>query len=146
MPKPTVKDQLLASRNDLVKRLYDTLPDANADLEASVDAFLDAEILIDTYIEAVDSQTTELPDPQALALACTHLLVTTRTINDADLKSLARLNAPALGASLYELAPVIVEMKHRALAGLEVMAKAEAETEARKKHGISPIPDDELPF
>lgn len=146
MAKTTVKDQLLASRNDLVKRFDETLPDANADLEASCDAFLDAEILIDTYIEAVESQTTELPDPQALALACTHLLVTTCTLTEADMKVLARLNAPALGVSLYELAPVIAAMKHRAIAGLEAMAKAEAEAEARKKHVLSPIPDDEIPF
>ncbi|AEF89708.1 hypothetical protein DelCs14_2696 [Delftia sp. Cs1-4] len=146
MAKTSVKEQLAASKNDLVERLYGTLPDANADSEAWGDAFLDAEILIDTYIEAVESQTTELPDPQGLALACIHLLFTTRTLTEEDLKALTRLNAPALGASLYELAPVIFEMKRRALAGLEAMARTEAEAEARKKRALSPLSDDEIPF
>jgi hypothetical protein len=138
MPKPKTKDQLAASRNDLVDRLYETLP--QVDDEAAVDSFLDAEALIDTYLDSVAAQSTDLPDRRALALACTHLLVATNTITERDLAPLSQLNATELGVSLYALAPTLAEMKQRALAGLEAMAKSPEPPVVQR------LDDNDIPF
>ncbi|OZI28670.1 hypothetical protein CEG14_22220 [Bordetella genomosp. 1] len=124
MPKPADQAQLNASNADLWARLTDSL--SHYDGEAAADSFMEAEGLIDTYLEAVAAQSTNLPDRQALALACAHLLVTMRTMTEDDLATLVRLNATSLGVSLYALAPTVAEMKQRALAGLQVMAQPHA--------------------
>lgn len=124
MSKPTKQQLLTAANLDLFDRLKRSLPDADEDHDVAVDAFIDAEILIDAYLDAVDARSSQLPAGPDLALACAHVLVATQAVTQADLDILSRLNAPALGAPLYEFAPQVADMKRRALAALEPMANA----------------------
>lgn len=122
MRKPNHSQLLLAANQDLFDRLERSLPPADEDDDKACDAFLDAEGLIDTYLDSVAAGSTQLPAARDLALACAHVLVATRTLTKGDLATLTRLNAPELGASLYEVAPLVSGMKERALTALKAMA------------------------
>ncbi|MFY2610842.1 hypothetical protein ACOTJQ_28900 [Achromobacter xylosoxidans] len=124
MPKPTKQQLLTAANLDLFDRLKRSLPDADENHDVAADAFINAEILIEAYLDAVNARSTQLPAGPDLALACAHVLVATQAVTEADLDILSRLNAPALGAPLYEFAPHVADMKRRALAALELMATA----------------------
>lgn len=150
MAKTSLKEQILASAKDLMDRLHESHPDPNTDEEGACEKFWEEDSRIETYLEAIEARSAELPDPRDLALACTYVLHEAEALTAADLKTLARLNAPALGVSLYELAPAISEMRQRALAQIEAMAKAQAEAEAeiaaRQGQRLALLPDDEIPF
>lgn len=124
MPKLNKSQILAAAYCDLCDRLARSLPRPEDDDDAAVDPFLDAEMLIDAYLKAVDSRSSQLPAGSDLALACAHVLVATRVLTRADLDTLTRLNAPALGAPLFEFAPLVADMKRRAVAALQAMATA----------------------
>lgn len=127
MPKLNKRQLLIAANHDLYDRLERTLPDAGEDDEKAENAFMEAEIVIDTYLEGVAAQSAQLPAGPDLALACAHVLVATQALTQEDMATLTRLNAPALGVPLYEVAPQVADMQRRALAALETMATDSAE-------------------
>lgn len=148
MAKTSLKDQILASAKDLMDRLHESHPDPNTDEEGACEKFWEEDSRIETYLEAIEARSAELPDRRDLALACTYVLHEAEALTATDLTTLARLNAPALGVSLYEIAPVISEMRQRAIAQIESLAKAQAEAEiaARQRQRLALLPDDEIPF
>ena len=136
MPKLKKRALLIAANRDLVERLVQSFPDANEDDEKAADAFIDAEVVIDSYLDSVAARSADLPTGPDLALACAHVLVATEKLVQDDLETLTRLNAPELGVSLYEFAPKVAEMKRRALAGLEALA---TDPLANKQEDSDPI-------
>jgi hypothetical protein len=122
--KPSQSQLLLAASQDLFDRLERSLPSADEDDERACDAFLDAEGLIDAYLDSVASGSTELPAASDLALACAHVLVATQALTQDDLTTLTRLNAPGLGGHRYTKCPQVANMKERALTALKAMATA----------------------
>lgn len=129
MRKPSQSQLLLAANRDLFDRLERSLPSTDEDDEKACDAFLDAEGLIDAYLDSVAEGSTELPEASDLALACAHVLVATQALTQDDLATLTRLNASGLGTSLYELAPQVANMKKRALTALKALASAPPPTQ-----------------
>lgn len=90
--------------------------------DASTEQFLDAEAVVDQYLEAVEAKTATLPTSDELAFACAILLVPTQAVEKQDMDLLGQLCASAVGVDMYAIAPQIKEMKSRAIARLEKMA------------------------
>jgi hypothetical protein len=111
-------------RTRLLARLTAELK--HADDDASAEQFIEAERIVDQYLDAVRDGSASLPDSQELAFACLLMLVVTQTIKQSDLVTLARLNAPRVGVELYSISGEISDMKARAIERLEMWASPDA--------------------
>lgn len=115
------KNQAIArGREALIARLKVELKDGDDD--DSTEQFLDAEAVVDQYLEAVEKEMATLPTSDDLAFACAVLLVPTQAVEQRDMDLLGQLCASEVGVDMYAIAPQIEEMKSRAIARLEKMA------------------------
>jgi len=142
MKKSEEKALLIQGKNSLYDRLTAELK--HADDEGAVEQFLDAEAIVDQYLYAINEQSMDWPDRQGLAYACTHILVTTKTMTQCDWDFLGRLNSVMLGISMIAIAPQIKDMKDRAIAGLEKMAASERKIS--QLHGVNQPLENDMPF
>lgn len=121
----------------LIARLKAELKQADDD--APTDQFLDAETVVEQYLEAVEQKAATLPTSEDLAFACAVLLMPTQAFEQRDMALLGQLCAPEVGVDMYAIAPRIEEMKSRAIARLE---KIERQPEAPKAGSLI----DDVPF
>lgn len=103
----------------------------HGDDDDSTEQFLDAEAVVDQYLEAVEKKMATLPTSDDLAFACAVLLVPTKAVEQRDIDLLGQLCASEVGVDMYAIAPQIEEMKSRAIARLEKMAGQHEASEAR---------------
>ena len=115
------KNEAIAKgREALIARLKAELK--HGDDDDSTEQFLDAEAVVDQYLEAVENKMATLPTSDDLAFACAVLLVPTQAVEQRDMALLGQLCASEVGVDMYAIAPQIEEMKSRAIARLEKMA------------------------
>lgn len=122
----------------MVERAANEWP-ASDDDEAIAKQFVEAESDINNYLAAVENRSATFPDAQELAWACYSALAFTDELQPGDAKFLARLYASSLGASMFEIAPKIRDIRNRAVQKLEKWKADSGEKPAT-------MPDDELPF
>jgi hypothetical protein len=116
-------DSISKGRDGLFLRLKEELK--HADDESSYEQFDEAEATVDRYLESVRQRGTDMPTSENLAFACAILLLMTNSMEQRDFDLLGELCAPDLGIDMIALAPQVAELKTRAIAGLEALAKQE---------------------
>lgn len=120
MTRKIDKNEAIArGREALIVRLKAELKHGDDD---STEQFLDAEAVVDQYLEAVEKKISALPTSEDLAFACAVLLVPTQAVKQRDMALLGQLCASEIGVDMYAIAPQIEEMKSRAIARLEKLA------------------------
>ena len=121
MARKIDKDEAVAKGSAaLMARLKAELK--HADDDASTTQFLDAEAVVEQYLEAVEKKVATLPTSENLAFACAILLMPTQAFEQRDMALLGQLCAPEVGVDMYPIASRIEEMKSRAIARLEKIA------------------------
>jgi hypothetical protein len=121
-------EAIVKGREALIARLKAELK--HGDDDDSTEQFLDAEAVVDQYLEAVENKMATLPTSDDLAFACAVLLVPTQAVEQRDMAFLGQLCASEVGVDMYAIAPQIEEMKSRAIARLEKMAAQHEAPEA----------------
>lgn len=102
-----------------------------ADDDAATEQWLNAEGVVDSYIEGVEARSADLPGRQELGEACLCLLSMVGLIrNDDNLKLVSELLMPEVGLELYALLPRVQKLMGEAIAELEALAKAERQVQA----------------
>ena len=95
------------------------------DDETASELWLEAEAIVDTYIEAAESRSIEdLPSRQELGESCFWLLFQTKVLReDEHYRLIVELLSPQLGLSLFDLLPRVRKLREAALDALEAMVK-----------------------
>ena len=95
------------------------------DDETASELWLEAEAIVDTYIEAAESRSIEdLPSRQELGESCFWLLFQTKVLReDEHYRLIVELLSPQLGLSLFDLLPLVRKLREAALDALESMVK-----------------------
>lgn len=133
---------IVQGKNALYGRLEADLKPANDDQAA--EQFMEAEVVVDEYLDAIKTRSLSWPDRQNLAYACAYLLVTTRTMTEADYELLGRLNSPSVGVDMLGIATHVLDMRARAEAGLKRLADEEMSLASQETEGV--IEAGDIPF
>lgn len=128
---------------DAVAQLTELLANEPTDDDSAAEMWMEAECVVDGYIEAVEGQSIDLPTARELGEACFRLLQLTGSIHkDENLYLVAELLAPKNGLLMYSLLPRVKKLKDEAVATLDRQAKPQ---EAQEQYQADQN-DDDLPF
>lgn len=102
-------------------------------IRAATEKRLEAEKVIDEYIDAVQARKADLPNRQDLADACLYLLKIYETDhNDHMLKFVQELLMPEVGISMYGILPEVRQLKDEIMGQLEKLSTNKIRVESEK--------------